>query len=383
MPHHPQARSALPLLSVLLSLCLSACIPSQATPEASAPPPPPTVHSLSLQARDVAVPVEYAAQIAGSRQVVVRARVEGILLKRTYQEGQAVKAGSVLFEIDPVPFQVTLEQTRANLAEQEARLAQTERELKRVLPLFAEKAVSQRERDSALSERDQAQAAVRSAKAAVREAEINLSYTKVLAPISGITSQEARSEGSLVRPGDESGELTTIAQLDPIYVNFSYSDNELLSLRQAQAEGKITMNEGVPLQVNLTLADGSRYPLTGQINFTDSIIDSRTGTVKARAQFANPDGRLLPGQFVRVQIQGITRKQALLVPQKAVMQAPNGQFVYVLNQQSQVEMRPIQTGQSLGADWIVEQGLQPGDEVVLDNLLKIAPGAPVQRASAG
>ncbi|HXH04475.1 MAG TPA: efflux RND transporter periplasmic adaptor subunit, partial [Candidatus Competibacteraceae bacterium] len=341
------------------AVTLSGCGKSEANAPA-AQMPPPEVARLTVAPRDVELPIEYVAQVAGSRQVEVRARVEGILLQRTYIEGRPVQAGDTLFVIDPAPFQAALEQARGNLAEQQARLAQAERDLKRVLALVADKALSQRDRDAAIAERDKAQAAVRAAQAAVREAEINLGYTKVTAPIAGITSKEVRSEGSLVRPGEDSGLLTTISQLDPAYVNFSYADNELLALRRAVAEGKVSMPEGQGLEVELRLADGSLYPHAGRVNFTDSVIDTGTGSVRARAEFPNPDAALLPGQFVRVRVKGVVRRNVVLVPQRAVMQAPNGKFVYLVGAENKVEMRSIETGAAIGKEWLVERGLGGG-----------------------
>ncbi len=377
----PTPRLAVALACVgALAAALGGCGDSRANAPAGEMPPP-EVTRTTVAPRDVELPIEYSAQVAGSRQIEVRARVEGILLKRTYTEGQPVKAGATLFLIDPAPFQAALEQARGNLAEQEARLAQAERELKRIQPLFADKAVSQRDRDDALTERDKALAAVKAARAAVRDAEINLSYTKVTAPIAGLTSIEGRSEGSLVRPGDASGRLTTLAQTDPAYVNFSFADNELLGLRRAVAEGEVSMPADA-LEVELRLADGTTYPRLGRINFTDTLIDTATGTVRARAEVPNPEGALLPGQFVRVTVKGIVRKQALLVPQRAVMQAPTGKFVWLIGADGKVELRPVTVGSTVGKDWVVEQGLTGGEQVILDNLLKLRPGIAVRVVEA-
>lgn len=350
--------------------------------------PPPEVARSVVRAADVELPLEYVAQVGGSREVQVRARVEGILQKRTYTEGKPVKAGETLFLIDPAPFQAALDRARADLAEQEARLAQADKELKRVQPLFADRAVSQKDRDTAQAERDQASAAVKSARAAVRTAEIDLGYTRVTAPIAGITSREVRSEGSLVRPGDASGALTTLNQVDPAYVRFTYAENEALMIRKAIAEGRLRMPAGGP-QVEVVLADGSVHPQTGRIDFTDTLVDPQTGTVGVRATVANPDATLLPGQFVRVRLKGVTRPGAIVVPQRAVMQGPDGQFVWVIGDGDKVEFRPVVTGASIGKGWIVEEGLKGGERVATDNLLKLAPGAlvvepkPAPAAAAG
>lgn len=372
--------SARPLAAFALALAaawlLTAC--DRQAQSAMGAMPPPEVARLVVEARDVELPLEYVAQVAGSRHIDVRARVEGILQKRTYVEGHVVKAGDTLFLIDPAPFQAELERARGELAEQEARYAQAEKEFKRLQPLFVEKAVSQRDRDDALAERDKAQAAVKAARAALRSAEINLGYTRVTAPIGGITSQEARSEGSLLRPGDASGLLTRITQVDPVYVNFAYADNEALALRKAVAAGKVVLPPGQGLPAEVVLGDGSLYPRQGLVSFTDATIDTATGTVRARAEFPNPDAVLMPGQFVRLRLKGVVRKAALLVPQRAVMQAPSGKFVWLIGAEGKVEIRPIEVGAAIGKDWVVESGLSGGEQVVLDNLLKLAPGAPVR-----
>lgn len=338
--------------------------------------PPPEVARTVVQPADVELPLEYVAQVGGSRAVQVRARVEGIVQKRTYTEGKPVKAGETLFLIDPAPFQAALDRARADLAEQEARSAQADKELKRVLPLFADRAVSQKDRDAAQAERDQSAAAVKSARAAVRSAEIDLGYTRVVAPIAGVTSREVRSEGSLVRPSDDSGQLTTLNQVDPAYVRFSYAENEALAIRKNLADGRLRMPAGGPV-VEIVLADGSVHPQPGRIDFTDTLIDVQTGTVGVRATVANPDATLLPGQFVRVRLKGVVRPQAIVVPQRAVMQGPAGQFVWVIGDGDKVEFRPIVTGAAIGKGWIVESGLQGGERIALDNLLKLAPGAVV------
>lgn len=375
------------LAAALLAMFLSACDSNANAPGSAAAMPPPPVARTSIEPRDIELPLEYVAQVSGSRQIEVRARVEGILQKRTYTEGKPVKAGDTLFIIDPAPFQAAYDKAKADLAEQEARLVQAERELKRVLPLFADKAVSQKDRDAAQSERDQASAAVKAARAALRTAEIDLGYTRVTAPISGLTSREVRSEGSLVRPGDDSGRLTTINQVDPVYVRFSYADNEALALRKAIAAGTVRQPAN-GFSVEVVLADGSVHPQLGMVDFTDTLINTDTGTVGVRATVPNPNATLLPGQFVRVRLKGAVRHGALLVPQRAVMQGPNGQFVWVIGEGDKIEFRPIVTGRAIGNEWIVEDGLKGGERIALDNLLKLRPGVqvveppPAQQAAA-
>ena len=356
---------------------LSGCSGEQKAQAQAQPPAMPPVPVTVQQVKPTQVPItiEAVGQTEGAREVEVRARVGGILKKRLYEEGERVKAGQVLFQIDPVPLQITLAQTKAQLAQQKARLAQANRESTRLKGLIEQKAISQREYDDAVSNQAIAQAMIQAAQATVREAQLNLSYTTVTAPVSGLSGRAARSEGALVDTATNSL-LTTIVQVNPIWVRFSLGDRDLARLRGAQA-GPDTFK-----QVSLLLQDGTAYPNKGQLNFTANQVDPQLSTVQLRATFENPEGRLLPGQFVRVRLTTGERDGVFLLPQVAVMQGDQGQFVYVVNN-GKAEIRPVQTAEWQGANWVILGGLKSGEQVIVDNLLKVRPGAPVQAQAAG
>lgn len=319
--------------------------------------------------------VEVVGQTEGAREVEVRARVGGILKKRLYEEGAPVHAGQVLFQIDPVPFEIALAQAKAQLAQQNAKLAQAKRERTRLKDLIGQKAVSQREYDDSIANYALAEAMVQAAQATVREAQLNLSYTKVTAPVGGLSGRAARSEGALVDTSANSL-LTTIVQANPIWVRFSLSERDLGALRN----GKPGQEDSQP--VSLLLADGTPYPVKGKLNFAANQVDPQLSTVQLRATFENPDGKLLPGQFVRVRLVTGERDGVFLVPQGAVTQGDQGAFVYVVSKDGKAEVRPVQTGQWQGSNWVVLSGLKSGDRVIVDNLLKVRPGAPVQAQAA-
>jgi membrane fusion protein (multidrug efflux system) len=329
----------------------------------------------------VPVTYEYVAQTAGSREVEVRARVTGILLKRTYLEGARVTAGQALFLIDPAPFQAAANRAEADLASAEARHAWQTRTAARLAPLHNARAVSQKEYDDAVSAREIAAADVKAAKARVTEARLNLGYTKVEAPITGIAGRALRSEGNLVSGPDVL--LTSVTQVDPIYVNFGIPGSDQLRLRQDLGAGRLELPKDGKFDIKVTLADGTVYARSGKLDFTDVRLSTQTGTSDARAELPNPDGALRPGQFVRVQLSGATRPNAVLLPQRAVLEGPKGKFAYVVNAENKVEARPIEVGDWSGEDWVVNAGLKTGDRVVVDGVMKIGPGAPVKVAEPG
>lgn len=372
-----------PFVLLPVALLLAACGQQQPQGGMGGNMPPMPVSIVEMKPADVPVSTEYVAQTSGSREVEVRARVSGILQKRAYTEGAAVKAGDMLFQIDSAPYQAAVEQAAAALKLQEANLIRAQQDYDRVLPLFKENAVSQKDRDDAVAALASAKASVAAARAALKTAQINLDYTRVTAPISGITSAEVRSEGSLVQAG-EGSLLTKISQLDPIYVKFSLSDNDVLKTQKLAADGKLRLPAGNRYSVSLKLPDGSQYGREGVIDFADRVIDPATGTSATRATFANPQGQLRPGQFVRVVLKGATRVGALVVPQPAVLSTQQGKMVWVVGKDNKVEPRPLQladtTAESGG--FIVESGLKAGDKVIIDNLIKLRPGAAVAPQAA-
>lgn len=366
----------------LLAAALVAALPSAAAcgggsdAAAGYQPPPPEVTVVGTERRTVELPFEYAARVEGSREVEVRARVSGILLRRAYEEGRPVREGELLFVIDPAPYRAEVEAAKATLAEAEARRTRAERDATRLEPLLAERAVSRKSFDDAMSEAEQARAAVLGARARLERAELDLSYTRVVAPISGLSSRAAYSEGSLVEPGEDSL-LTRISRVEPIWVRFSVPDATFLELRRGGAAGTVAAPAPGELEVELVLADGTVHPERGRVNFSDSRIDRRTGAVDLRAELPNADGSLVPGQFARARVLGVSRPDAVLVPQRAVLQGRDGKFVYVVGDGDVAEMRPVVVGRWIGDSWLVESGLDGGERVVVDGTVKVRPGAAV------
>jgi membrane fusion protein (multidrug efflux system) len=342
-------------------------------PGSGGPPPAMPVTVIEATPRKVPVTIEAVGQTEGSREVEVRARVTGVLQQQSFREGERVKAGAPLYRIDPAPFEIALEQARAGLAQETAALEQARREAARTGALAEQRAISQREADDARSALARLEASRLGAQARVREAELNLSYTRVVAPIAGLAGRSERSVGSLVNPTTDSL-LVRLAVTDPIWVRFSLSESEWQRLRGAAA--------GDPPTVTLVLPDGSSYPVAGRLNFSGSSVDARTGAVPLRASFANPQLTLLPGQFVRARVK-LGEQDAFVVPQAAVMNNDQGRFVWTVGPQGTATPRPVKAGAWSGSGWAIEDGLAAGDRVIVDNLMKLRPGAPVAPTPAG
>ncbi len=340
----------------------------------------PVAEVLEVKPENIPLSFEFSARAQGSKETEVRARVGGILLKRNYVEGSYVEEGSVLFQIDPVPFEVALNQAKAELAQSEAQLKAAENQWERISKLFKDGIVSEKARDEARASLDSLKATTQLAQAKVDSAQLNLDYTTVKAPISGITSMEAQSEGSLISSSGESSLLTNITQLNPIYVIFSASENEIMSLSNMVDRGLIKNPENKSeIKAKLKFGNDETYNELGQINFITPNVDEKTGTVKLRAVFPNSEGRIRPGQFLRLIMEGLTRIDALVVPQEAVMQGANGSFVYRVNEQGVVEIVNVHTGLTTpNGQWIIDQGLKPNDKVIVSGLLKIRQGMKVE-----
>ena len=370
---------------IAASVMLVACGPPGASHAQGAPgaggPPPAAVVVLSLAATNLAMNYEYVGQTAGSRDVEVRARVAGILLKRNFTEGGIVKKGQSLYSLDPVPFQVALNRADADVASAEAKLAMSSRTLARLKPLWEARAVSQREYDDAASAEQVARADLKGAQARRAEAALNLEYTRVESPIFGAVGRSQVSEGTLVAgPGTL---LTTLTQTDPAKVRFGIADTDQLKWRQEAASGQLQLPQHEAFTVEVKLADGSVYPRKGKLLFSDTRVSGNTGTIEAEAEVPNPDGALKPGQFVRVRLTGATKPKAMLVPSRAVLEGPQGKFVYVVADNKAMP-KPVQVGDQIGDNWIINKGLADGDQVIVDGMARIFfPGAPVQIAPAG
>ena len=357
-----------------LALMLAAC--GKQSPEhganvaATSSPTAIPVTVKRVQPQRVPLALEAVGQAEGSRDVEIRSRVPGIIEKRLYTEGDAVKAGQTLFVIDRAPYEIAATQARAALAQERAKNEQAQREAQRLKALAQEKAISQREYDDAASALKQSTAAIEAAQARLAEAQLNLSYTNVTAPISGITSRAVRSEGSLVSANTDL--LTTLTQGDPIWVRFSLAETDFERIRGNSKSS----------QVNILGRDGSVSAKNGRLNFTGSTVDPKLGTVQLRAEFPNPSLKWLPGQFVKMQILA-GEQDAFLVPQTAVVQTEQARMVWVVGPDGKANMKPVQTANWVGADWIVTSGLEPGDAVIVDNLMKLRPNAPVEPHAPG
>ncbi|MEO8003986.1 MAG: efflux RND transporter periplasmic adaptor subunit [Betaproteobacteria bacterium] len=364
------------LVAAFAVIALAACHQSQ-PPQAA--PPPPEVTVVVVKAQDLPVTFEYVAQIAGVREVEVRARVSGILEKWNYTEGSKVAAGQSLFTIDPAPFRAAFAKAEADVVSAQASYDQTKRNAARLGPLYEARAVSQKEHDDAVSAEQVADANVKAAQAAVTESRLNLSYTRVDAPISGITSRALQSEGSLVQA--QQTLLTTISQIDPVHVIFSFTEAEHLKFTRAMADGTLKLPKDGRFDVKLKLADGSEYAKPGKVDFTDVRVNPSTGTIEARAVVTNPQGLLRPGQFARIELSGGMRPNAIAIPQRSVLEGPGTKIVLTVNDKGMVEPRPVQVGDWAGENWIITGGLKTGDKVIVDGVFKAfqaPPGTPVK-----
>lgn len=356
-----------------LSGLLAACGGKQAEP----PPPAPEVAVQTVGQEAVPLDLTYTARTVGSREVEVRARVGGILLKRRFEEGSRVREGQPMFLIDPEPIRARLASARAEVAVAKARLDEARRQNERVLPLFEKNAVSQSRRDEAVSAFEVAQANLSSAEAALRTAQLDLEYSDVRAPIAGLTSREMVSEGSLISTDQNASLLTKIVQVDPLYVEFSVPEAEASLLRNSLAPAS---KKAAPI-VKLLLDDGKEYPEAAKLTFIDNAVDLQSGTVRVRAVLSNPAAQLIPGQFIRARVEGVTLANVVAIPRKAVMSSAQGRFVWVVAAAEKVEMRPVQVGRSIGNNIIVTSGLAFGDRYVVEGVLKLQPGIQVSAVS--
>lgn len=338
--------------------------------------PPPQVSVMEMKPGDVPLTFEYAGRISAYRDVEVRARVSGILLSRDYEEGAEVKEGQVLFRLDPAPYEAALARAQAQLQQEQATLSRYEKDLERAEQLFNRKVGTEKTFDDAVANVALSKAQVAAAEAQVKTATLDLGYTTVTAPIGGVTSLDTLDEGSLVGTNTDNSLLTEITQLDPAYVNFSFTDRELNQLRALIESGRASRPDD-GLRVHIQFGDGGSYPAEAKVNFTDTTIDQETGTIRARAVVPNPDRKLMPGQFVRAVVNGVTLHDAFVIPQAAVMQGPQGPFVYLVGAESKAEIRPVVLGREVAGGWLVEQGLKAGDKVITEGVIKVRPGAPV------
>jgi membrane fusion protein, multidrug efflux system len=350
--------------------------------------PPAPVSVTTVARRDIPITFEYLGHTEASREIEIRARVGGFLDSRHFAEGAMVAAGDLLFEIDPKPLQAQLAAAAAEVTVAEARWQQAAREAARLEPLVAEQAATEKERDDAVSAERIAAATLTSARARLQQTQLDLDYTKVKAPHDGKIGRALRPEGSLIDPNGDDGLLTTLLQLDPLYVDFQRTENQQAAIDADRSSGRLALPADGRLEVELQQRGGRVLAQGGNIDFTAGQLDMRTGTIPMRATFANPGQRLLAGQAVHVVLRGAYLKDAIAVPQRAVLDSPQGKQVYVVetgDHGTVAQPRLVEVGEWVDLEdtgpaaraWVIRSGLQPGDKVILDNLVKLRPGAAI------
>jgi membrane fusion protein, multidrug efflux system len=365
---------------VLAVVILGAC-------EKQAPPPQrPAAQVTVVTVKPQTIPFEltFVAQTESSRQVDIVARVSGFLDQIAYQEGDLVKAGQLLFQVDPKPFRAQLEAAQGALLAQQARHTTAAANLKRIGPLAQQNALPQSDLDKAQGEFDASKAAVFTAQATVTEAKLNLGYTTIRSPVTGLASRSLQREGAYLNSQAQSATLTYVAAIDPIWVNFSVSQNQLAKTRNLIAKGQLIPPKNQNYEVELEMTDGSAYPHTGKINFADPSFSQDTGAFLVRAVLPNPQRELRPGMFVTARVKGAVRPDAIVVPQLAVQQGSNGHLVYVVKEDGTAEVRPVVVGDYYGTkDIVIMTGLSAGDRVIAEGVLKVVPGRPVRIVEPG
>lgn len=358
------------LLAGTIALALAAC----GQPEPPAPPPP-QVAVISATPQTVPLQRELSGRLSSFRSSDVRARVPGVVLKRAYEEGSDVKEGQTLFQIDPAPLQATLSASQAQLASAQASYANAHTAAKRARELAPQKFVSQSDLDNAEAAERSAAAAVQQARANVDSARINLDFASVRAPISGRAGKQQVTEGALVGQG-EATLLTTVDQIDPLYVNFSLSINELEQLRRAQGGGDVALQGQGQATVQVVLSDGSLFNQTGTLDFSGTTVDPATGAVSMRALLPNPEQLLLPGSFVTLKATLGEQNNAFLVPQAAIQRDANGAYAMVVGKDGNVVRKTVTTLNMQAGNWLIGSGLEAGDQVIVAGLQKVQEGAP-------
>jgi len=368
------------LVSGLAGLLAGGC--SKEAPEAQRPPPVVTVMTVTPQA--IPYSAAFVAQTESSRQVDIVARVSGFLDRIAYPEGELVKEGQLLFQLDPKPFEAQLEAAKGEVLAQQARHATAAANLTRIKPLAAQNAMSQADLDKAQGEFDASDAAVYSAQAKLKQAELNLGYTTIRSPVTGYSGRALQRQGAYINAVGDSAKLSYVAAVEPMWVNFSMSQNQLAQIRDLVQKGQLVPPKNHDFQVELILSDGKPYPYTGKINFADPTFSQDTGSFLVRAVLPNPKRELRPGMFVTANVKGGTRPSAIIVPQLAVQQGAKGHVVYVVKDDGTAELRPVVVGDYSGEKGLlIASGLQVGDRVIVEGALKVVPGQPVKIAEAG
>lgn len=335
--------------------------------------PPVDVTDFTVEKKTIPVVLDFMGFVKSPHPVEIRSKVEGYLDKIGYEEGSIVKEGDLMFQIDPRPFQAAVEEAKGEVARQEALLQNATFTVDRLTPLYEQKAASKKDLDNAIANKLATNAALISAKANLLKAEINLGYTTIQSPITGASGKARFREGALINPSSNTL-MTTVSVLDPIWIYFSVSDNDILKLRKQTAEHALLIPPSKDYEIEAILSDGSIFPHKGKVNFTSPTYDQATGTIEVRAVFDNPEAILRPGQFARVKVYGAQRPEALYVPQRALLQKSNGMYVYLIDADNKVSLQAVSVGGWYGEYQVITNGLKEGDKIVVDGITKVTPG---------
>jgi membrane fusion protein (multidrug efflux system) len=364
--------------AVLLAAALPALAACGKT-EAPAQRPPPVVSVMVLKAQTIPMSPTFVAQTESSRQVDIVARVSGYLDRIAYAEGQLVKEGDLLFQLDPKPFRAQLQSAEGELLAQKARLTTATANLRRIEPLVKQDALPESDLDKARGDYESAIAAVYSANARVTETKLNLGYASIRSPVTGVASRSSQRQGAFINAQGDNAKLTYVATLDPMWVNFSVSQNQVAKWRDMVNKGQLVLPEKRDYKVELVMSDGALYPQQGKTNFADPSFDKDTGTFLVRSELPNPKSELRPGMFVTARVLGATQPNAIVIPQLAVQQGSNGHFAFVVNDKGVAEIRQVLLGDYQGSkDVVVLAGLRDGDQLIVEGALKVVPGQPVK-----
>ncbi len=389
MPEHHVHKSFSPVsdrnykIICLLLVFLSVFILSGCKKTKPAPPPPPQVDVINVIQKDVPIQREWVATLDGYVNAVIRAQVTGYLIKQNYKEGDQVRKGQILFEIDPRPFEAALNQAKGSLTQAEAQYANAKANFARVKPLAAERALSKRELDDATAAMRSTQALVVAARAALETAELNLGFTKIKSPINGIAGIAQAQVGNLVGPA-QTGALTTVSTIDPIKVYFTVAEQDYMNYIKNASSPSGGLEQPAQFHIELILSNGTRYPKPGKFYAIDRQVDPRTGTLLVETVFPNPDLVLRPGQFGRVRVTIGTKRGALLIPQRSVTELQGRSQVAVVTPDNRIEIRNVRTGNRFGELWEIDEGLKPGERVVAEGVQKVRQGMAVTpRAGEG
>ncbi|MGH8550489.1 MAG: efflux RND transporter periplasmic adaptor subunit [Methylococcales bacterium] len=366
-----QARRTAGISFIIAALLAGGCNKAE---QQEALPPPPIVEVVEVQQRDVPIHQEWVGTLDGMVNAQILAQVTGYLIRQNYQEGERVRKGQLLYEIDPRTFQATLDQARSNLARQEAILTTARLDLKRVQRLLPENAVSVRDRDTAVGREASVAAEVLAAKAVMENARLQLGFTKIYSPIDGIAGLSTAQLGNLVGPGSANAVLTTVSQVDPIKAYIPLSEQQYLKFARARQNGGAG-REAIPLE--LILADGTTFPEPGKFFFADRQVDLKTGTIQIAILFPNPGNILRPGQYARVRAVVRHKQGALLVPQRAVGEMQGRHLVALVKPDNTIDMRMVKPAETIGSLWVIDDGLKAGERVVVEGIQKVRSGMPV------